>query len=335
MSTLGYNIIVLALLAALVTGAGVYLTIFEQPKDLEELAEAEKMARLRQAEVTSLLAEEGTSNRVAQEAIAKWRARYKVIPAKLNSADIINYINQRSRTGFKNFDVVVEGTTSNADFSTYGLRITGRGYYTSLYKFIWEVENSRDFYRVRDLQLENIDLVTEDEETGNGKLEVMVSFSMRVEAYFGGKNGLSAPVGDDDLGAEDDLLPTSASNLDLPPVPVDILPDARPATNPFFPLILDQIPPNTYGLMDVEQAELFSIVEGRAVFRYEEEFVKLGVGDPVYLGEITMVDPSRGLVVARLNKGGIIDEVELKLDTGEAYRQAFGVSRLAPAKPTN
>lgn len=335
MTTLGYNIIVLALLAAIVTGAGVYMTMFEQPREIEQLQEAEKMARLRQAEVTSLLAEEGTSSRVAEEAIAKWRARYKVIPAKLNSADVINYINQRSRTGFKNFDVVVEGTNRTADFSTFSLRITGRGYYTSLYKFVWEVENSRDFYRVRDLQLENIDLVSEDEETGNNKLEVMVSFSMRVEAYFGGQNGLSAPVGEDDLGAEDDLLPTSASNLDLPPVPADILPDARPATNPFFPLILDQIPPNTYDLMDIEEAELYSIVEGKAVFHYKDDFVKLGVGDPVYLGEIVYVNPSEGRVVARLNKGGIIDEVELTLATAESYRQAFGLSRLAPAKPTN
>ncbi len=335
MSTLGYNIIVLALLAAIVTGAGVYLTIFDQPKELEQLEEAEKLARLRQAEVTSLLAEEGTSARVAEEAIAKWRARYKVIPQKLNSADVINYINQRSRTGFKNFDVVVEGTDRTSDYSTYSLRITGRGYYSSLYKFIWEVENSRDFYRVKDLQLENIDLMAEDEVTGNNKLEVMVSFSMRVEAFFGGKNGLSAPVGEDDLGAEDDLLPTSAANLDLPPVPADVLPDERPAVNPFFPLILDQIPPNTYDLLDVESASLFSIVEGKAVFRHRDDFVKLGVGDPVYLGEITYINPSEGLVIARLNKGGIIDEVELTLETGEAYRQAFGTSRLAPAKPTN
>jgi hypothetical protein len=335
MSTLGYNIIVLALLAAIVTGTGVYLTMFQQPKDLEQLEEAEKMARLRQAEVTSLLAEEGTSNRVAQEAIAKWRARYKVIPQKLNSADVINYINQRSRSGFKNFDTVVEGTNSNSDYSTYSLRITGRGYYSSLYKFIWEVENSRDFYRVKDLQLENIDLVTQDEVTGNNKLEVMVSFSMKIEAFYGGKNGLSAPIGEEDLGAEDDLLPTSASNLDLPPVPAEILPDEKPAANPFFPLILDQIPPNTYDLMDIESADLFSIVEGKAVFRYRDEYVKLGVGDPVYLGEITYINPSDGRVIARLNKGGIIDEVELTLDTGEAYRQAFGTSRLAPAKPTN
>lgn len=335
MSTLGYNIVVLAVLAVLVTGAGIWVTFVEQPKQIDELVEAEKMARLREAEVTSLLAEEGTSNRIAQEAIAKWRARYKVIPQDLNSADVMNYINQRTRTGFKSFDVVVEGTRSNQDFSTYSLRITGRGYYTSLYRFIWEVENSRDFYRVSNLSLENIDLTTEDEETGNNKLEVMVSFSMRVEAYFGGKNGLSAPLGEDDLGAEDDLLPTSAANLDLPPVPADILPDSRPAINPFFPLILDQVPPNTYGLLDMEKATLVGIVGGKAILHDGEQNITLGVGDPVYLGEITSISPADGLVVARLNKGGIIDQVELQLETGDSFRQAVGASRLAPAEPTN
>jgi hypothetical protein len=335
MSTLGYNIIVLAILAVLVTGAGIWLTFVEQPKEIEELVEAEKMARLREAEVTSLLAEEGTSSRIAEEAIAKWRARYKVIPQDLNSADVMNYINQRTRTGFKNFDVVIEGTRSNADFSTYSLRVTGRGYYSSLYKFIWEVENSRDFYRVSDLNLENIDLMTDDEETGNKKLEVMVSFSMRVEAYYGGQNGLSAPLGEEDLAAEDDLLPTSAANLDLPPVPADILPDSRPPINPFFPLILEQIPPNTYGLLNMEKATLIGIVGGKAILRDEAQDATLGVGDPVYLGEITSVNPAEGLVVARLNKGGIIDQIELRLETGDSFRQAVGSSRLAPAEPTN
>jgi len=331
MSTLGYNIVVLALLAALVVGAGIWLTFMEQPRELDELEEAEKMARLREAEVEALLAEEGTSSRIAREAISKWRARYKVIPNQLNSADVMNYVNQRTRSGFKNFDVVVEGTTTTPDFSTYTLRITGRGYYNSLYRFVWEVENSRDFYRVRDLSLENIDLMTEDEETGNDRMEVMVSFSMKVDAYYGGQNGLSAPIGEDDLGAEDDLLPTSAANLDLPPVPADVLPDERPATNPFFPLILEQIPPNTYNLVDVEKAELIGIAEGKAIFRHGGESVKLGVGDEVYLGAITLVNPADGRVTARLNKGGIIDQVELQLATGDSFRQAVGDSRLTPA----
>lgn len=331
MSTLGYNIIILLLLFVLVTGAGVYVTFVEQPKEIERLEQAEKVARLKQAEVTSLLAEEATSNTVAEEAIRKWRARYKVIPANLNSADVMNYINQRTISGFKNFDVQMEGSKSTADFSNYTISVKGRGYFSSLYKFIWEVENSRDFYRIRDLSLEHIDLTSEDEKTGNNKLQVMVSFSMKVDAYYGGKNGLSAPLGSDDRLGEEFLLPTSAGNLDLPPVPLSFLPKERPDINPFYPLILENIPPNTYDLLDLENAELISIANGKAVFSYKDEFVSVGLGDPVYLGEITRIDVMEGIVSARLNKGGIVDEVEHKLETGERFRQAFGPQSLSPA----
>lgn len=331
MSTLGYNIIVLLLLFAIVTGAGIYLTIFEQPKEIERLEQAEKVARLKQAEVTSLLAEEATSNTVAEEAIRKWRARYKVIPSNLNSADVMNYINQRTISGFKNFDVQMEGTKATPDFSNYTVSVKGRGFFSSLYKFIWEVENSRDFYRIRDLTLEHIDLTTEDEKTGNNKLQVMVSFSMKIDAYYGGKNGLSAPIGEDDGITENLLLPTSSGNLGLPPVPKSVLPKERPDINPFYPLILETIPPNTYDLLDMENATLMSIVSGKAVFVYKDEFVTVGLGDPVYLGAITRIDVMEGIVSARLNKGGIVDEVEHKLESGERFRQAFGPQSLSPA----
>jgi len=331
MSTLGYNIVVLLLLFALVTGAGVYLTIFEQPKEIERLEQAEKLARLKQAEVTSLLAEEATSSSVAEEAIRKWRARYKVIPQQLNSADVMNYLNHRTMTGFKNFDVVMDGSRTTPDFSYFTINVQGKGYFSSLYRFIWEVENSRDFYRIRDLSLEHIDLMVEDEQTGNNKLQVMVSFSMKVDAYYGGKNGLSAPLGSDDALAEESLLPTSAGNLDLPPVPRGVLPKERPDINPFRPLILEVIPPNTYNLLDVEDAQLVSIVGGKAVFLWKDDFVTVGLGDPVYLGQITRIDVTEGIVSARLNKGGIVDEIEQTLDTGERFRQAFGPANLAPA----
>jgi hypothetical protein len=68
-----------------------------------------------------------------------------------------------------------------------------------------------------------------------------------------------------------------------------------------------------------------------AVFSLDDQLVSLGVGDPVYLGQIVSVDPREGRVIARLNKGGIIDEIEMVLDTGERFRQAVGPVQLSPS----
>ncbi len=332
MSNLGYNIIILATCWLLVTGAGIYVTFFEQPKEVERLEKAEKLARLRQAELTALLAEEASSSAMAREIITKWRARYKIIPDELKSPDIVGYLNRLTISGFKNFDVKFAGNSRGRDFGTYSFKATGRAYYTSLYKFIWEIENNRNFYRVRDLTLDQIDLVSENEETGKNELEVLVSFRMEIDAYYGGANGLSA--GDEGFGGlfESDGLPiTREDGAERPPVPSYVLPEMRPIVNPFYPLIMSEIPPNTYGLLEIENAVLVSIVGAdRAVFLENNEYKTLGVGDPVYLGQITLIDPTEHRVLARLNRGGIIDEVELKLQTGERFRQALGPVRLAP-----
>ena len=89
---------------------------------------------------------------------------------------------------------------------------------------------------------------------------------------------------------------------------------------------------NEDGLIDIEQAQLISIVEGKAVFKTADGYEMRGVGDDVYLGQITEVDPISGRVTARLNKGGIIDDIEMVLETGERFQQARGPQQLAPVE---
>ena len=323
MSNIIQNIVVLAVCWLLVTGAGIYVTYFDQPAELERLEKAEKVARLKKAEVAALLAEEAATKQKAEEVVRRWRARYKVIPQKLEDEDVVAYLNHLSREGFKNFDITFQG-----EKRTY--QVTGRGYFDDLYRVVWMLENSRNFYRVGELRLNHIDLMTKDPETEQDALQIMVSFNMEVIAYFGGAKGLSAESVMESLYENGELGsgPMSA----LPPVPAEVLPDPTPAKNPFFPIIMERIPPNTHNLVDLEKATLVSIVGGKAVFEWKNEYHQLDVGDRVYLGQIIAVDPTRDRVVARLNKGGIIDEIEMSLQTGERYRQALGPINLTPVQ---
>lgn len=329
MMKIGINTWIMAVCWVLVTALGVYLTFYEQPAALEHLEKAEQVANMKEAELASLRTEEASFSHMADGVARKWRARYKIIPKELKTSDIVAYLNSLTTGGFKNFDVTLGGEQRTADYSYFVFNIAGRAYYSSLYEFIWELENNRNFYRLHNLSLDHIDLVTRDKELETERMEVMVSFTGRLEAYFNGIEGASAPrVLDKEIFPEQSI--SLAKEEDLPPVPRDLLPDRKPATNPFFPAILEQIPPNTYGLIEVETAELVSIVGEKAVFKDGKGLRSVGVGDEVYLGVITKVDPADGRVVARLNKGGIYDEVILDLATEERYRQAQGPSRLSP-----
>jgi len=320
MPILGNNLLTLVACWVLTVIVGAYVTFFKQPDELEQVQKAEQVVRLKQDEVSSLLTEAASSKEMADDAVARWRARYKVIPATLTSHEVVGYLNELTAAGFKNFDIALNGVQRHGTYSYYTFNVTGRAYYSSLYRFVWENENNRDFYRSRDLTLEHIDLFTPDEETGNERMQVMVSFSMNLDAFFGGPEGASAP---------DSMAAMVAGKL--PPVPMDVLPTPHPVANPFFPVVMEQLPPNTHGLIDLQKASLVGIVGNKAVFHDEKGHRQVGVGDAVYLGHITAVDASTGKVSAVLNLGGIIDEVELNLHTPETYRQALGPMRVKAA----
>lgn len=324
MSKVGYSVLVMIALWAISIGIGIYV-LRAKNVDLDQAMRAEKVARLKKAELDELFLQETRSESAAKDATRRWFARYKIIPEELKSPEVIGYLNQLTQSGFKNFDVRSTGTKVSEDYNYHTFAVEGRGYFSSLYGFVWDIENNRNFYRIENLTLDEIDLITEDKRTGKERLQIMVSFHMTLSAYFSGTEGVSAP---EDLFAElleGESLPNGWSSA-LPPVPKEILPDESPAINPFYPGILTNIPPNTEGLLEIEKesTDLISIVGGKAVFRDETGFRSLGIGDSIYLGQITDIDPIEGRVVARLNKGGIIDEVEVYLHDQTGLRQTIG-----------
>ena len=331
MSKVGYSVLVMVALWAITIGIGVYV-LRAKNLDLDQAMRAEKVARLKKAELEELFLQETRSESAALDATRRWFARYKIIPEELKSPEVIGYLNQLTQSGFKNFDVRSTGTKVSEDYNYHTYAVEGRGYFSSLYGFVWDIENNRNFYRIENLILDEIDLITEDKKSGKERLQIMVSFRMDLSAYFSGAEGVSAP---EDLFSElmeGESLPSGWSSQ-LPPVPKDILPDESPAINPFYPGILKSIPPNTDGLLEIEDlnTELISIVGGKAVFKDQTGFRTLANGDPIYLGQITDIDPVEGKVSARLNKGGIIDEVEVFLHNQAGYRQAIGGTVLSPA----
>ncbi len=305
------NTVVLSVVLVLIVGFGVYVTQKKQPERLERLEKEETALRLRKAEVEELLVEKSGSSSRADAALRRWNSRYKVLPATLTSPAVVDYLNALSGgSGFRTFDIALGGTGRNEAFSTLTYNVKGQGRFEALYRFIWHLENGRGLYRVRNLNVEAVVVREENPETNVARRDDLVEFSMSVNAYFAGADGMSAP---------DSFVV----------VPDEVLPAKTLAANPFYPLILDALPPNTDNLVDVEADSLVSLVGPVAVFRDDLGARPLRTGDRVYLGRITHVDPNEARVVAELNKGGIRERVEIHLATGARYRQALGSARLA------
>jgi hypothetical protein len=309
------NTVLVLLIALAVGGAGYYVTGVQQPGAVERIEETKKLARLKKVEVEQLLVEEAGSRELAEQSLRKWRARYKYIPTRMETPDIVQYLESLTQSGFEGFNISLDGITAKSDFKYYTFSVNGTAYYQSLYDFVWKIENNREFYRVRDLSMTATNVFKRNDETGVDRRLDMVKFSMKLDAYFEGVEGLSA------------------SREELMPVPDGLLPGRSPAHNSFYPVVRTDLPPNDRQLVDVESAKLVSILGNQAVLEDSRGQHVLGVGDEVYLGQITVVDPFNVLVRAVLNKGGVSQNVELKLDSGESFRRAEGRIRLNPIEP--
>ena len=319
MLTIDSNQTILLSCLVLVIGAGTYLTYFRQRDMIASLDKKIEAKREEQEQIRTLKANLNDAKNRFKTVRHEWRTQYKVVPQTISSPDIVAYLTELTQTGFKRFDVTSSGSEERDGYSVHTFNAEGEAYFMNLYRFVWTVENNRPFYRVRDLELTYLEERTTDEETGRTTMDLLVSFQMNVQAIYGATKDLPSPVPPSD-GREVDQLPV-AQTAPRPPLPSSVVPNPAPEVNPFYPLVFETVPPNEDDRLNVESAQLLSIIDGQAIFQTSEGLTRVGEGARVYLGRIVEVDPSEGRVVARLNRGGVIDRVERTLGTDSPLRQ--------------
>jgi hypothetical protein len=122
---------------------------------------------------------------------------------------------------------------------------------------------------------------------------VLVTFDMVVHAYFSNVAELASSMGE---------RPIRPNTLNV---------------DPFHPVIASGIPPNLRDLVEIERADLKAVIPGKAfVLDQNNDIQTLNEGDEVYLGYVTRIDPEVGRLECTLNKGGIIEKVELAIRYG-------------------
>jgi len=318
MFSLDSNQILLLVCLLLLIGVGTYLTYFRQQDTIASLEQKIEAKEEEKEEIRALRADRANAESRLQTLRHEWRTQYKVVPATISSPDIVSYLTELTQTGFQRFDITSAGSEERDGYKVHAFGAEGEAYFTNLYRFVWTIENSRPFYRIRDLDLNYLEERETDEETGRTTMDVLVSFEMDVQAIYGAATNLPSPPAPSE-SREVERLPVAQSSTS-PPLPSSVVPNPAPDINPFYPLVFEEVPPNQYDRLNIESAQLLSIIDGQAVFQTGDGLQRLGEGDRVYLGRIEEVDPSEGRVVARLNRGGIVDRVERTLGSDSPLR---------------
>jgi len=287
------NILILACFLLVIAGFGTYLVGFSYPAEIE--AAEKKYAKL-EKQVEYLNSIEMEFPQLLQQVEEK-RDRLanidKRVSNKVTSSGVHAYLAQiQSYTGKVDFHLFHNGNETLKDFGYKKYRLKGEGPFSRVFNFIWYLERGPEIFRLVNVSLKGVE--DKDEETEKPKL--VIPFEMEIWAYY------------------------AKSTEDLPKVRRRIN-DVRTikARNAFYPYIKRNLPPNDEGLLEVERAELKALVADRALVKDHTGTIHvLRLGDKVYLGNLTRINPQGNQVEFTLNKGGAYEKIVLDLQFDES-----------------
>ena len=213
------------------------------------------------------------------------------IPQNLSSIKFYNFVNNITNGFSDKAQVNIEflDQKQEKEFYYHEYKLSGFGYFNEVYNLIYGIERSKELKKVVEVSLGNL-VQTKDDEIP----VYLVNFTMTARAYFSTDNRF-APV-------------TYVENNLNAPTLYDV----------FYPLIRNEIPPNVDELLDVQGATLLALIpEGAFIADSKGNTYLIWEGEQVYLGYLTKIDYQNSRVSFILNKGGIIEKMDLELDRTE------------------
>jgi hypothetical protein len=209
------------------------------------------------------------------------------IPFNVSQSSFFDFVNQVSY-GFSTrsyVNIEFNETETGTNFNIYHYTLNGIAEFNDLIKLIYAIEESKQLKKIESLELSNNVKVDSD-----GTPHYLVTYKFKVKTYFSPDNRFFVK----DL-KENSIIP-------------------NPAYDFFYPLIRNEIPPNIDKLLDVQSAQLLALIpDGAFLVDASGNTYLLWEGDQVYLGYLTNINYQNTEVNFVLNKGGIIENITLKL----------------------
>ncbi|NJD21813.1 MAG: hypothetical protein FIA82_03965 [Melioribacter sp.] len=210
------------------------------------------------------------------------------IPYQLTQASFFDFVNQVSFNFSQNSYVNIEFTEieTSTDYNIYHYNLNGIAEFNDFIKLIYAIEESKQLKKISDIDLTNNVKVDQD-----GTPHYLVTYKFKAKVYYSNDNRF--------------FVKNFKENQIIP----------NPIYDFFYPLIRNEIPPNKDKLLDVQSAHLLALIpDGAFLSDASGNTYLLWEGDQVYLGYLTNINYQNNEVNFVLNKGGIIENYNLKLE---------------------
>lgn len=288
------TIIVLVILIAIAVGGGLFNYVYLKSK-IENNEKKVKDLKLYQLDSEAL--EEQLvflRNRVAQLDSILANRKYN-IPFNFSQSGFFDFVNEVSYSfsPYSYINIEYDDMETSKNFNIYNYTLNGVAEFNDLYHLLYSIEESKLLKKISGVELSNNVNVDED-----GTPHYLVTYKFKTAVYFSN---------DDRYYVKD-----FRENVLTP----------NPAYDIFYPLIRNEIPPNIEGLLDVQSATLLALIpDGAFLADGSGNTYLLWEGDKVYLGYLTNINYESNEVNFVLNKGGIIENISLKIDREKKTRK--------------
>ncbi|MBW7888650.1 MAG: hypothetical protein H3C35_09870 [Bacteroidetes bacterium] len=284
------NSIALGALVLLVIGIGSYITMFYQPRKIVQYTkEAAKISTQLQDNSIQLAAISEMQNQL-RETLHRWNNRIKEIGQSDVSAETYGYLSDiidKSGGQQLRMNMSLAGRKENGATGFNIYKLTGTSEFLNIFRFLWLLENGRKLYKVNTITVHSDEVVSDTSEYPNIKL----TYDMEINGYFTTEVALGNKV----------MRPDST------PQPV--------TANPFQPSVLRATPTNVRKLLNAESISIIATAKGKALVMINDgRILTLKVGDEVFLGRVTAINPQDGSIEFTLNDGGIIRTVKRSIE---------------------
>ncbi len=281
------TIIILIIFIAIVLGSVFYNFVFQKAK-INDRQKKIKDLKLYQLDTESLNQQLSLLKKRVAELDSILANRKYNIPYNLSQAAFFNFVNKVSY-GFSSHSYVnieFNEIDTGTNFTIYHYSLSGIAEFNDLIKLVYAIEESKQLKKIETVELTNNVKVDSD-----GIPHYLVTYKFNASVYYS----------DDNRFYVSDLK----ENAIVP----------NPAYDFFYPLIRNEIPPNNDKLLDVQSAQLLALIpDGAFLVDASGNTYLLWEGDQVYLGYLTNINYQNNEVNFVLNKGGIIENITLKLE---------------------
>ncbi len=281
------TVIILIIFIAIVAGGGFFHFVLQKGK-ISDRQKKIRDLKLYQLDTDALNIQlDHDKKRVAELDSILVNRKYN-IPYQLTQASFFNFVNQVSFNFSQNSYVNIEFTEieTSTDYNIYHYSLNGIAEFNDFIKLIYAIEESKLLKKISDIDLTNNVKVDQD-----GTPHYLVTYKFKAKVYYSNDNRF--------------FVKNFKENQIIP----------NPIYDFFYPLIRNEIPPNKDKLLDVQSAHLLALIpDGAFLSDASGNTYLLWEGDQVYLGYLTNINYQNNEVNFVLNKGGVIENYNLKLE---------------------